>query len=969
MRHQGRLTVKRRGLASVLFGIFQPTHFRAASVDDDAMALAFSLGSVKIPLGEIDAVETQAHWRWRTVRIRSGRMCRPISGLSPHDAGALVDALDGARIRWWRQTLDRRADAIESICARLEKISNPSTYWRKREFSDLKTLAESVGRHFPGRWPEQLAQASEIVSLKAIRNFLNDPERFRKDANSAYIENELTRSKALFDRIEAQPLTDEQRRAVVLDEERNLVVAAAGSGKTSVIVAKAAWLVRRGFRDPSELLLLAFAKDAQQELRERVIARVGKETAKDISVRTFHSLGMSIIGEAEGKVPTLARVAEDSGVLLNLIQRTIHVLVSSPETTKVFARWFRDWFAPYKSQDEFQTYGDYWNYIRQYEIRSLNGEQVKSFEECEIANFLYLNGVAYEYERPYEHDTATSKKRQYHPDFYLTDAAIYIEHFALSASGLTPAFIDEEDYVRSMEWKRQLHAEHGTTLIETFSHEHSAGRLLRNLEAKLKAHGVELSPVAPEKVFEVLNQQNRIGPFAKLVVAFLQHYKGSGLSFENLAERAARAKDSGRSEAFLRVFRPIFERYEDTLSERGEIDFHDMIAKATDLARSGRYRSPFGYILVDEFQDISPARGALLKALLEQTSKTQLFAVGDDWQAIFRFAGSDIAIMREFEKHFGHSERIYLETTFRCSDRINAVATKFVLRNPSQIRKKVRSTHSAAGTSVHIGLSGEESVSPFPEALRRVAQDAAMHSGISDVLLLGRYRHQRPANLSLLAKEYPRLRFSFMTAHGSKGAQADYVVVLGLCAGRYGFPSEVVDDPLLDLVLATPEGHPNAEERRLFYVAITRAKRKVYLLAEGGPQSSFIEELIQDGYDITVFGRPPQQDVHCPTCVKGRLERRENARNRNTFYGCSNYPYCGHTQQACPVCGTGLLLKQQEGFRCRNCGGIVQSCPICDGWLQTKIGKYGRFLGCSNYPDCDYTRNINQTRRSKRRAT
>ena len=968
MREQGRLTVKRRGLARILFRFVHPMHARAASVDDEAASLAFSIASIKVPFGEIDEVQTQSHRRWRTVRIRAGRRSRTISGLSRRDANALVDALDGGRIRWWRLALDAQADTMESICARLKESSSPSAYWRKREFFDLKRLAEEVARHFPARWPEQLAQASEVASLQAIREFLDDPEGFRNDFNSTYIENELSRSRQLFDRIEAQPLTDEQRRAVVVDEERNLVVAAAGSGKTSVIVAKAAWLVRMGFRRPSELLLLAFAKDAQQELRERVIARVGKETAKDISVRTFHSLGMSIIGQAEGKVPTLARAAEDSRVLLNLMQQTIQELVSSPETAGVFARWFRDWFAPYKGQDEFETYGDYWDYIRRYEIRSLNGEEVKSFEECEIANFLYLNGIPYEYERCYEHDTATTRKRQYQPDFYLTDADIYIEHFALSASGRTPPFIDEEEYVRSMEWKRQLHAEHGTTLVETFSHEQSAGRLLRNLEAKLEAHGVALSPLASDRVFEVLNQQNRIGPFAKLVATFLQHYKGSQLSFEDLAERAVTARDRGRAAAFLQVFQPIFERYEDTLSQREEIDFHDMIARATDLVRSGRYRSPFGYVLVDEFQDISPARAGLLKALLEQAPNAQLFAVGDDWQAIFRFAGSDIAIMREFQKHFGYSERLDLETTFRCSDRINAVATKFVLRNPSQIRKKVRSTHRAAGTSVHIGLSGEESVSPFPEALRRVAQDAAMHSGTSDVLLLGRYRHQRPANLSQLGREYPGLRFSFMTAHGSKGSQADYIVVLDLCAGRYGFPSEIDDDPLLDLVLAAPEEHPNAEERRLFYVAMTRAKRQVYLLAEGDSQSSFMEELIEDGYDITVFGRPPQQDVHCPTCVKGRLERRENARSRSTFYGCSNYPYCGHTQRACPVCGTGLLVEQQRGFRCRNCGGIVESCPSCDGWLQTRIGKYGRFLGCSNYPDCNYTRDIGQTRRSRRRA-
>ena len=194
------------------------------------------------------------------------------------------------------------------IDACLEESLNPSTYWRKREFSGLKTVAEIVCRHFPSHWPEQLAQASEIASLEAIRIFLDDPEEFRKGTNTAYIENELTRSRALFDRIEAQPLTEEQRKAVVVDEERNLVVAAAGSGKTSVIVAKAAWLVRRGFRDPSELLLLAFAKDAQQELRERVIGRVGAKTWRKTSPFE-HSIAWECQSSArpKAKVPSLCR--------------------------------------------------------------------------------------------------------------------------------------------------------------------------------------------------------------------------------------------------------------------------------------------------------------------------------------------------------------------------------------------------------------------------------------------------------------------------------------------------------------------------------------------------------------------------------------------------------------------------------------------------------------------------------------
>ena len=118
--------------------------------------------------------------------------------------------------------------------------------------------------------------------------------------------------------------------------------------------------------------------------------------------------------------------------------------------------------------------------------------------------------------------------------------------------------------------------------------------------------------------------------------------------------------------AFLAVFGPIYERYQESLDGSEEIDFHDMINRATELVESGRFRSPFKYILVDEFQDISPSRAALLKALLDNCPGAQLFAVGDDWQAIYRFAGSDIAVMQEFGERFGDYERIDLETTFRC---------------------------------------------------------------------------------------------------------------------------------------------------------------------------------------------------------------------------------------------------------------------------------------------------------------
>ena len=215
-----------------------------------------------------------------------------------------------------------------------------------------------------------------------------------------------------------------------------------------------------------------------------------------------------------------------------------------------------------------------------------------------------------------------------------------------------------------------------------------------------------------------------------------------------------------------------------------------------------------------------------------------------------------------------------------------------------------------------------------------------------------------PLNLGSLSKQYPGLRFTWMTVHRSKGLEADYAAVLGLCSGKFGFPVEMADDPLLDLVMAAPEAHANAEERRLLYVALTRARRQVFLLAEGGPPSAFVTELTGGGYDVTVFGRPPEGDVPCPRCKEGRMERRENARDGSVFYGCSNWPYCEHTGRPCPKCGTGLPARSGSAFRCRDCGGTIEACPSCGGWLETRMGRFGRFLGCSNFPDCDYTRNL-----------
>lgn len=285
-----------------------------------------------------------------------------------------------------------------------------------------------------------------------------------------------------------------------------------------MIVAKIGYLIKRGFAKPENILVLAFNKKAVEEIEERITKKLNITT----NVSTFHAFGLNIIGKVNKK-PIICNWATDDKILTNMIRNIVKDKLNDVNFYELFKQYFLEHFIPYKNQFDFKNKGEYYDYIKNYDLRTLNGDLVKSYEELEISNFLRLKDINYIYESPYEHETSTSRYRQYQPDFYLPDYKIYIEHYGISKDGKTAPYIDNIKYLADIEWKRALHIQNNTKLIETYSYEKSEGHLLSSLESKLKAHGVIMKDIPFEEVLKIFNERNgTVDRFTKLIIQLLQ---------------------------------------------------------------------------------------------------------------------------------------------------------------------------------------------------------------------------------------------------------------------------------------------------------------------------------------------------------------------------------------------------------------------------------------------------------------
>lgn len=931
---------------------------------------------------------------------------------------------------------------LNSVVKKFAKIGDyaPDNYfshnWKQKLLLWHKNAIPKV-KKFKEDYAEYISSEDE----KFFEKFYNKPETFETDtkqANERYINQELNDNSDLFDDLDGKSLDSQQREAIVVDEDAVKVIAGAGSGKTFTIQGKVKYLTEKRDVDPSEILAISFSNASVDDLKERI--------AEPIDIKTFHKVGKDILTQYN------QYSRPDTSALKRIIKRYLtKKALKNEDISKKLIEFFSFYINVPPSDDDIKYEGDLLDWqegvdfstlkrrFKNKQRETLNNEIVRSYEELYIANFLFIYGIKYTYEKIYSYPNKNFERefnkfkeflfsfneeipdelknditkdllnltdifeeyeiKDYLPDFYLDDYNIYIEHFGLNRNCENHLIggKSSEEYVKEMEWKRKVHKKYGTTLIETFSYYQSENRLLTRLTEKLQAQGVEFNEIDYREVYRILLENKTIKEWEDFIVllkTFIELFKGNNYDenkFKEFYDYVGGLKDSfskDRTIAFLKIVEEIYNDYEAYLLKIKKIDFNDMINKASDCIVKNGLDLPYKYIIVDEYQDTSFTRYNLLRNICDSIG-AKIMVVGDDWQSIYSFSGCDVNIFTKFDNFFDVCETRYIEKTYRNSQQLIDASSNFVMKNPDQTRKELKSSKSLKYPIKLVKFDNDfDEILKFELIIKNIINQSAFKN--KKILILGRNNKdifnllknfnveneygkrkfeilgdedklRRNKFVKIVYRESPDVNIEYRTVHQSKGLECDNVILINLKNWKAGFPNKMVDDPVLNFVKRNGDSFSYAEERRLFYVALTRTKNNVYLLSPYFKSSVFVQELKTDA------------NVELLELENNRLETLKNIEKNGERYVIP-------TKLKCPVCKTGVVLL--ESFwnkgklnrvlkcshnmappfnRCNWEGGYygseledlddIEYCPSCDGIL---IKRYRHsdghpFLGCTNF--------------------
>jgi DNA helicase-4 len=670
-------------------------------------------------------------------------------------------------------------------------------------------------------------------------------------------------------------LNEKQQEAVLAEDKRLLVLAGAGSGKTKTLIQKLLYLLSEKNTKPSNILAITFTKNATNEMIDRLIIAgddSGKyesfisnkiNTVKDqererwrmiqskpwiagLTVKTFHSLcyqllksggGLSFDNQFRLLIDDQAADLDDTNhksiapeKSLDILHKILRELCKDTGYLLKLKRYILDFYIDRILIDKKQRVKNYDNQIH---YTTFKGEKVKSKSERDISDWFFRHNIKYIYE-----PSVNMKDFPFKPDFYIPQADLYIEHVSNKSYKLGDKI--EQFTLAGRSFAKTTEAiTHDTTLFNLTMESILAGKITDNLSQLVFLHYEE----------EFKGYQDKVEEFLRMVVRVQSLIKSNGIHAKDLIPKSENHQHE-RVRVFYELAVPIIQAYADYCINKSYLDFDDLIVHAIELLKHNHeirdaYHKRYKYILVDEFQDVNNLQVQLLELLT--TPYTQLFCVGDDWQSIYGFRGSEVDYIVNFESHFPASKVITLDVNYRSTQTIVGASNEVIKKNKFQIAKDIKA-HKQTPSKIQIYRSKKLEEDGVAYMVGKVQELQEKGLNQEDILIL--YRRSKMYGSYREALKDAGLKVTAKTIHASKGLEAKVVFIIGLTEGSGGFPDVWLDDVIFRVVKDVKYDMLMEEERRLFYVALTRAKDELYLITELGKESSFIDEIPNHFFSI-----------------------------------------------------------------------------------------------------------------------
>jgi len=788
-------------------------------------------------------------------------------------------------IRYYNKQIKYLEDKIENIIHEL--LEDSRNKYKTVEEEDTY-LIWSVRSSLFSYYNENIKLIKKILNYQStfseelsnyIKKSLTEIERIKikiENYNDEFVKRRKIEYDFLFKK-DIFYLDDDQKTAIIKDDKHNLVVAGAGAGKTEVLTTRIAYLIKRkpDKVHKTRILALAFQKKAQKEMIDRLKKRYGLE----VKIKTFHALGLEIL-ELEKERSNLYDPSEEETKTRIKIKQLFKEAMEEKDFSNEVINYLKSRDTGYvEEKTEFATdkeKEDFYEFMRNLRWRTLDNTEVKSIAERDIMNFFLTHKINGEdikilYEEPAdwaEYLDDDGRRKSPRPDFFFEDFNIYIEHWALDKNNNVPYYFEsQKNYIQTMNIKKDrfkdlnYNKELMYSLVETYNWEFYekedfikilSGRILKTLKEKNPDMEFEISPIEHKELIEKVWKICKIGKgtISENIWNFIKNAKTYGLTPDRIEERLKNEKWSQMQKIFGRIASRIYSDYENILKSEFKIDFQDMInlcIKSLDK-NPHRFKDTFDHILIDEYQDISRQRYVLIRKLMDRNPTCKLFCVGDDWQSIMSFAGSNLNYFVRFGDYFDHEERTDLTINYRNIKTIVDAGADLIKHNLcEQIEKKSIAKNEMKKRI--IVKASRHKPDYYTNYYNHITDDCIdyidnlLENGYkpNDITIMTRiYNNPKWENLIKYSKEK---RIKFFSVHKFKGLQSRVVILMDVTKGLYGFPCELEDSLLLEPAREEEKINKEDEERRLFYVALTRAKEDLIIYSQKEAMSKFLSEI------------------------------------------------------------------------------------------------------------------------------